>query len=213
MIRQSLIIILLAFCSSLQVKVWAQIPVVIKLDNASFEDEPQTGHVPKGWFDCGFMGETPPDVNPSYPFKVSKEAFQGNTYLGMVTRDNNTWEAIGQELKTPLMKDVVYTFSIYLARSSTYESISRKTGEIVNYDTPVRFQIWAGNLSCRKEELLVITEPIKSIEWERFDFLFTPQSDYSYFILEAFYENSPTPIYNGNILVDNASDIIPKKNN
>lgn len=213
MIKRILFFSFFSICCITISFVFGQKPVVIKLDNPSFEDYPQVGHQPAGWFDCGFMGETPPDINPTNQFEVLKEAFHGNTYLGMVSRDNNTWEAIGQELKTPLMKDVVYAFSIYLARSETYKSQSRKTGENVNFDSPVIFQIWAGNLWCRKEELLGKTEPIKSKEWERFDFLFTPKSDYGYFILEAFYSDYPLKVYNGNILVDNASDIIPKKNN
>jgi outer membrane protein OmpA-like peptidoglycan-associated protein len=211
MVIRTLFITLFALCSSLQTAVFAQKPVVIKLDNPSFEDLPQAGHQPTGWFDCGFAGETPPDVNPNTQFHVSKSAFNGNTYVGMVTRDNNTWEAVGQRLKTPLMKGVAYTFSIYLARSETYESQSRATGRNVNYVTPATLRVWAGSGYCAKEEMLAETEPISSATWQKFSFKFTPKTSHNYFMIEAFYKVPTLFPYNGNILVDNASDIEPEK--
>ncbi len=211
MVKRTLFIALFALCSSLQTAVFAQKPVVIKLDNPSFEDLPQAGHQPAGWFDCGFAGETPPDVNPTNQFKVSKNAYQGNTYIGMVTRDNNTWEAVGQRLKTPLMKGVTYTFSIYLARSEIYMSQSRATGRDVNYVTPATLRVWAGSGYCAKEEMLAETEPISAATWQKFSFKFTPKGTHNYFMIEAFYKVPTLFPYNGNVLVDNASDIVPEK--
>ena len=210
MIKRIFFITLFAACSSLQITALAQKPVVIKLDNPSFEDYPQAGHQPSGWFDCGFAGETPPDVNPTGQFKVSKNAYHGSTYVGMVTRDNNTWEAIGQRLKTPLMKGVTYTFSIYLARSEIYMSQSRATGRDVNYITPATLRIWGGSGYCSKEEMIAETEPVSAATWQKFNFKFTPKANHSYFMIEAFYKVPTLFPYNGNVLVDNASDIVPE---
>ena len=210
MIKRIFFITLFAACSSLQITALAQKPVVIKLDNPSFEDYPQAGHQPSGWFDCGFAGETPPDVNPTGQFKVSKNAYHGSTYVGMVTRDNNTWEAIGQRLKTPLLKGVTYTFSIYLARSEIYMSQSRATGRDVNYITPATLRIWGGSGYCSKEEMIGETEPISAATWQKFNFKFTPKANHNYFMIEAFYKVPTLFPYNGNVLVDNASDIVPE---
>ncbi len=210
MIKRIFFIAFIAFCSGLHDTALAQKPVIIKLDNPSFEDYPQAGHQPAGWFDCGFAGETPPDVNPTGQFKVSKNAYNGTTYVGMVTRDNNTWEAIGQRLKSPLLKGVTYTFSIYLARSEIYMSQSRATGRDVNYITPATLRIWAGSGYCSKEEMIAETEPVSGATWQKFNFKFTPKSNHNYFMIEAFYKVPTLFPYNGNVLVDLASDIVPE---
>ena len=74
----------------------------IELNNPSFEDFARASKEPRGWYDCGFPGETPPDVQPSGGFEVFKPAYEGRTYLGMVVRDNDTWESVAQRLSRPL---------------------------------------------------------------------------------------------------------------
>lgn len=191
--------------------VLGQKPVEIKLDNPSFEDYPRIGFAPKGWLDCGFDGETPPDTNPTGMFGVSKKAYHGATYLGMVARDNNTWESVEQKLKSPLLQDVTYTFSLYLAQSKMYNSQSRLTLKDVNYNTPAILRIWASSNRCNRKELLAQSPPIESTNWEKYDFTFTPKSNYDYFLIEVFYKARTVFPYNGHILVDKASDIVPEK--
>jgi outer membrane protein OmpA-like peptidoglycan-associated protein len=210
MLKRTLIAyFLIAFCAC-TLPVFGQKPVVIKLDNPSFEDYPQAAHTPQGWFDCGFAGESAPDVQPSGTFSVNKPAFHGSTYLGMVVRDNNTWEAIGQRLKSPLLKGVTYTFSLYAARSELYMSKSQLTGKDANYITPATVRIWAGSGYCAKEEMLDETEPVSEGTWKKFTFKFTPKATLSYFMVEGFYKVPTLFPYNGNVLVDNASDIVPE---
>jgi outer membrane protein OmpA-like peptidoglycan-associated protein len=201
---------LVAFCAC-ALPVLGQKPVTIKLDNPSFEDYPQAAHTPQGWFDCGFAGESAPDVQPSGTFSVNKPAFHGSTYLGMVVRDNNTWEAIGQRLKSPLLKGVTYTFSLYAARSELYMSKSQLTGKDANYITPATVRIWAGSGYCAKEEMLDETEPVSEGGWKKFTFKFTPKVTLNYFMIEGFYKVPTLFPYNGNVLIDNASDIVPEK--
>lgn len=191
--------------------IFSQKPVTIKLDNPSFEDYPQAAHTPQGWNDCGFPGESPPDVQPNATFRVTKTASHGNTYLGLVVRDVQTWEAIGQRLKTPLLKGVNYTFSLDLARSELYESQSQATKKNVNYITPVIVRIWAGSGYCTKTEMLDETEAISSNNWNRHTFKFTPRATHTHFMIEAYYKIPTLFPYNGNILIDNAGDIVPEE--
>jgi outer membrane protein OmpA-like peptidoglycan-associated protein len=200
---------LIAFCAC-TLPVFGQKPVIIKLDNPSFEDFPGAAHTPQGWFDCGFAGESAPDVQPSGSFSVNKPAFHGSTYLGMVVRDNNTWEAIGQRLKSPLLKGVTYTFSLNASRSELYMSKSQLTGKDANYITPATVRIWAGSGYCAKEEMLDETEPVSEGNWKKFTFKFTPKMTLNYFMIEAFYKVPTLFPYNGNVLIDNASDIVPE---
>jgi outer membrane protein OmpA-like peptidoglycan-associated protein len=182
----------------------------IELRNPSFEDFARHSYTPKGWYDCGFENESPPDVHPAQSggeFKVTQAAFDKNTYLGLVVRDNETWEAVGQRLRVPLRKGKCYEFSIQIARSILYRSQSRITSEAANYATPCRLRIWAGNSYCNRAFLLGETKEITNTRWLRRDFKFEPDSDYYYIMFEAYYKTPILAPYNGNILLDNSSGI------
>ena len=113
-------------------------PELIQLINPSFEDMPRHSKAPRAWSDCGFKGESAPDIQPSGIFSVTKPAADGNTYLGLVVRDNDTWESVGQELSKPLEKGKCYSFSISLCRSELYISISRLSDQTANYTAPAK---------------------------------------------------------------------------
>jgi outer membrane protein OmpA-like peptidoglycan-associated protein len=186
----------------------------IQLKNASFEDFPIQGKSPRGWTDCGFPGETPPDVqpsgNPSFAFfDVIKEPQDGSTYLGLVVRDNETWEMVSQRLDVPLEPGKCYEFSLYIARSEFYVSPSRTTSTRTNYTTPATMRIWGGSGYCNKRELLDGTKEIINTRWLKYEFRFEPTERHTYILLEAFYKTPTLFPYNGNVLVDNASAIVP----
>ncbi|MEL6925740.1 MAG: hypothetical protein AAFO94_16970, partial [Bacteroidota bacterium] len=88
----------------------------IEMYNPSFEDMPRASRQPRGWLNCGWSDESPPDVQPDTTFAVSQEPYHGKTYLGMVTRDNDTWESIGQRLSKELEPGQKHTERITLAR-------------------------------------------------------------------------------------------------
>lgn len=181
----------------------------IRLFNSSFEDTPQHSIPPRGWSDCGFPGETPPDVHPTTQFNVLRPAYSGRTYLGMVTRDNDTWEAVQQRLPSPIVGNQCYSFSIYLCRSDTYTSATRSNpNDLASFTEPVKLRVWGSSGYCEKKELLGESAPVKNIQWERYDFKFEPGRSHNFIILEAFYK---TPIlfpYNGNLLLDGATEIV-----
>ncbi len=184
----------------------------IFLTNPSFEDLPQHSKPPRGWYDCGFAGESPPDVQPSGEFGVVKPAYDGQSYLGMVVRDNDTWEAVSQRLSSPLQKGQCYSFSIYLARSELYISYSRLPGNSnreANYITPAKLRIYGGFDYCDKQYMLAETNLVINERWIEFNFKFEPIADYTHLIFEAFYKTPTLFPYNGNILIDKASAIEP----
>jgi outer membrane protein OmpA-like peptidoglycan-associated protein len=186
----------------------------IPLFNKSFESPPKAGDSPIGWLDSGvFPMESPVDVQPGN-FEVDQLPNHGRSYLGMVARATNTWEMVGQELYRVLEKEKCYTFSIYLARSLKYISpqiLGFK--DKVNYDQPLILKIWGGAVINKKDELLGQTNPIKHSDWRQYSFTLKPKSTHRYFVLEAYYTTSSKKPYNGNIILDNASDIVecPKK--
>jgi len=191
----------------------------IYLQNPSFEDVPRRGGEDflrgiEGWFDCGliqFKGESPPDIHPTpnSVWEVDKYAMDGDTYLGMVVRDNESYEAISQKLSSPLLEGVCYSFSILLSRSPKYISLSRQTEEETNYNTPAVLRIWGANKFCGRSRLLATSEPVDNDQWRQFNFKFKPKDDFSYIVLEAFYKTPALNLYSGHILVDGASEIVP----
>ena len=188
----------------------------IQLINPSFEGTPADGtldgHLPTGWYDCGFPGETVPDVHPQVgggSFQVEKPAFHGNTYMGLVVRENDTWEMVSQRLSTALQSGNCYEFSIHLCRSELYLSPSRMNAEKVNYTIPAKLRIWGGSGYCNRAELLAESSLVVNTRWLEYNFRFEPKQKHTHIVFEAFYK-TPTPFpYNGNLLLDNASAIIP----
>lgn len=183
----------------------------IPLKNPSFEDAPRHSHVPQGWEDCGFEGETPPDVQPNGEFGVVKEAAHGNTYLGLVLRDNDTWECAAQPLAQPLLADTCYQLVLKACRSEVYKSISRAFGQLANYDTPAVIRIWGGYVDKEKDgfEMLAETEPVANTDWQEYRLTFTSTAPYDYLYVEAYFDQGRPIPYNGNVLVDDLSDIVP----
>lgn len=184
---------------------------VIPLTNGSFEDLPKQSQSPRGWSDCGFPGESPTDVHPasdslSY-WEVQQPPADGKTYLGMVVRDNETYESISQYLPAPLTPGNCYEMEISLCRSKIYISQSRMTGRTENYDEPVVLRIYGGTSICRPSELLYESPPVTNFDWETYNISFEANGTYRTITLEAFYNTPVLFPYNGNLLVDNASSI------
>ncbi len=197
---------------------WSQ--QVIKLENPSFEDFPQHSTPPSGWTNCGFADESPPDVQPSGQWGVFWPAMDGNTYLGMVTRENETYESVGQRLNGILWAGTCYQISFFLCKSPVYFSgvnvgsgDEKFTSSIRNFVTPIKLRIWGGNDMCNKEELMGETGLVTNNEWERYYIKLSPsKGNYRYIFLEAYYETPTFFPYNGNVLVDEASDIVALEN-
>ncbi len=211
--RSSVFLLLLPFIFISQNLLSQGDPIV--LINPSFEgiagEGSLNGVLPRGWFDCGFPGETVPDVHPKEgsAFQVTKEPFDGNTYIGMVVRENDTWERISQRLSTPMEGGKCYEFSISLCRSELYVSLSRLDGEMKNYTKPAKLRIWGGSSYCERNELLAESSLVANTRWLKYDFRFEPSQTHNFIVFEVFYKTpSPFP-YNGNILLDDASNIIP----
>ncbi|MEI6407835.1 MAG: hypothetical protein WCR52_00495 [Bacteroidota bacterium] len=200
MIRKHLILFtLVLFCASLTAQ------RTITLSNPSFEGTPGPNSAPDGWIDCGKSKESPPDIQPG-AFDVVLPAFDGKTYLGLVTRDNDTWEAVGQALQEPLRTGHFYVLKIALAHSPKYLSSSRLTLQKVNFTAPVVLRIWGGTQSCDKGELLAESSLINDSEWKEHSFDLSPtKKDWDYLILEAYYKTPVNFPYNGNLLLDRVS--------
>jgi len=162
--------------------------------NASFEGEPRDATVPRGWMIC--TEGTTPDILPG-PWGVYTEPTDGDTYVGLITRDNGTFESIGQKLTEKLHKGTCYEMSLDVARSDMY----------AEYHDPIKLRIWCGKKKCERGQLILETDFITNTEWRKIKFKFTAESDMQYIILEAFYKEGSFS-HRGNVLIDNVSPIM-----
>ncbi len=184
------IIIILIASLSFSLSLQAQ----VNLDNASFEGKPNDAEMPNGWHGCN-PGSTP-DILPG-PWGVALEASNGNTFMGLITRDNGEWESVGQRLKKPLKAKECYAFTLDLAHSRTYN----------NYNNPIKLKIWGGRTICSKDQLLTESKVISHSDWETYEFFITPEGTINYIIFEAFFGDDQVKSWKGNILIDNCSEI------
>ena len=191
--------------------VFGQYTDTVFVSNGSFEDIPRNGseRIPiSGWYDCGvlrFPSETPPDIHPGGFWANEVNASHGKTYLGMVVRDNDSYEGVGQRLSQVLQKGKCYDFTLQLAQSSKYWSKSKLTNEDVNYIRPCVVRIWGGNGFCTTKELLAESAPVNHEEWKTYEFTFKPKEDYRYILVEAYYKTPVILPYNGHLLMDKMS--------
>ncbi len=167
---------------------------IITLDNASFEGEPQDATLPQGWFAVE-LGTTP-DIMPGI-WGVTKEATEGDTYIGLITREDGSFESIGQRLEAPLEKGVCYSFFLDLARSKTY----------AGYNFPVRLRVYAGTKKGKRSQLLWSSPTVEDEDWETHEVKFTAKKNLNYIIIEAYFGEGLLFHYNGNILVDGLTPI------
>lgn len=197
----------------------------IVIANPSFEGIPHSGgadfrKIPK-WEDCGrltFKRETPPDLHNSQDpataldrnksFGVAKRSSDGRTFLGMVARDNETYESVTQRLSAPIEAGKCYSFSIDLCHSDVYISPYPKRDISKSYTEPIVLRIYGGSTYCNKRELLAESEKVSNTDWEQYDFKFEPENSHRFLTLVAFYKTPVLIPYNGNLLLDNASNIV-----
>jgi outer membrane protein OmpA-like peptidoglycan-associated protein len=190
----------------------AQYIDTVYLNNGSFEEIPRNGgefRIPiSGWYDCGalrFPSETPPDIHPGGFWENGVSANHGKTYIGMVVRDNDSYEGVGQRLTSVLEKGKCYEFSVSLAQSPKYWSQSKLTNDKANYIRPSVLRVWGGNGFCTTKELLAESSAINHEEWKTYNFTLKPKEEYRYILVEAYYKTPVILPYNGHILLDNLS--------
>lgn len=188
----------------------------IYLENASFEGHPAAGNTPPGWYDCGFSGHTPPDIQPSINpdsliFGNAFPPYHGQTYLAMVVRNTDSWERVSHPLSSPLKKGEEYHFRIFLARPEYYLS-QNLFGKEAQYTSATVLKVYGGNKACELTELLCQSTPVEQTEWIEHTLTLRPDQDYQWLSLEAFYTYPTLFPNNGCLFLDNCSPIYPASN-
>jgi hypothetical protein len=139
---------------------------------------------------------------------VHQKAVHGKTYAGLVVRDNNTHETLGQALDQPLLAGNCYILRFYTCRSQNFASYSRMTLEPTQFTEPVRLQIWAGNQHCNRQYLLAETQAITDTSWQVNQLVLQPPADCDQLFFSATYHDT-SRFYNGHLMLDHLSPLVP----
>jgi hypothetical protein len=180
-------------------------PDTIFLDNPSFESMPGPSLVPSDWFVYGSPGESPPDTQPGF-FGVKTRPQEGETYLGMVTRDNGTTEGVIQYLDYPMLPGNQYEMSLFLSTSEVLVSNSRKTNETVQYTTPVDLSILGYKAGSNALCMIAKVQKIEHFNWQLYTIPIRPCDTIECIVFSA--SQPYEAAVNGNILIDNCSPIV-----
>ena len=188
--------------------VFGNISAQVTINNPSFEGTPSAAVCPKDWVEG--PGPSTPDLLPGI-LKVEIPPYDGQTYVGLITREDGTCENIAQRLSPPLQSGTCYRFSIYLASHDHYASY--------NEEPPV-LRIWSGKIDPKygttvnpdyleKNRLLASSPPIIGQDWKEYIFQIVPQSNAQWLILEASWSESfcPGNDCRGNLLLDKMSNL------
>lgn len=185
MIKAILSIIVIA----IHISAYSQITVI----NPGLEDTPSDATVPQGWSACAWL--TTPDILPGY-WGVYTEPYEGDTYAGIITREDNTFESFGQRLSAPLMSDTCYQMSLQLAYSNVY----------AGYGKPICLRISISDKLCDETQVIYTSPKVDHEDWRPYRFSFTPSQKAQYILIEAYYSDKPYS-HKGNILIDAISSI------
>ena len=161
------------------------------LNNPGFEDTPQDATTPQGWLAC--EPGTTPDILPGFG-GVNLLPVEGQSFVGLITRKDGSFESIGQQLYPTLTKNKCHEFYIHLAKSRRY----------VGYSKAIQVRIWLADERCEKSQLVYTSPVIKHKKWKRYHVEFTPEQDASYILIEVFTEDQGKK---GHVLIDGISSI------
>ena len=161
--------------------------------NPSLEDQPADATMPSGWFSAS--RNTTPDILPGF-WGVYLDAEDGDSYVGLITRPDGSFESIAQRLSNPIESNSCYIMSLYLAHSDNY------TG----YNQPLKLRVYIANEKNKREQLVYESPLIESEDWEYYQFHIKPEAEAKYLILEA-YNASGKRSSKGNILIDGLSQL------
>lgn len=167
----------------------------VTLSNPSFEGQPADATMPSAWY--AESDGTTPDILPGY-WGVYNDASDGETFIGLITRSDGSFESIGQRLESSLVNDLCYNFKIDLSYSNNYSGFNK----------PIHLKIWVSNKKGERQQLVFKSPLIKHLEWKSYNVEFTTESQMDYIILEAYINDKPVN-HKGNILIDNMTFISP----
>lgn len=142
-------------------------------------------------------GETP-DIQPGL-WEVYTSPVHGNTYVGLVAREDGSREGFFQQLEIPLPEGKCLYLTVALARHPQYSG----------YALPLSLRIRGRKGMHGRIVTLAMSPLITHATWQYYTLEFTPPFEIDQLIFEASWGPGVTQYYRGNILIDHISHIAP----
>lgn len=180
---------------------------IVAFRNASLEGEARANTAPHDWYYCSFPGESPPDIHPKGLYRVRLPADDGETYVGLVCRDNGTFESIGQHLPEPLLAGNCYRWRARVARSRRYQAIARSSLQSNNFAAPVRLVLYGGREACGRETALGRSDRIALGSWSTVVVILRPRATIEHLRIGVVPAEEAAD--NGHVLIDALEPLVP----
>jgi hypothetical protein len=140
-------------------------------------------------------------------YRVQLSAADGQTYVGMVCRDNGTFESIGQQLPTPLAGGQCYRWQGQAARTTRYLSIARSTLRPDDFSAPVRLAFYGGTDACADDYLLGESDSIRFADWQLLTVILRVPATSTHLRIGVL--PFDTTAANGHVLLDHLQPLVP----
>ncbi len=175
--------------------------------------------IPENWSSCGEERAVYIlDGERSRYHKRSLLAASGAYYVGLAINEEGVAGQISIQLSDPLEVNQDYGLSFHTAFAEKYRHwyfASEYEKDTYNYkkylhfkNKPVKLRIWASNDGCEQEELVYQSGLINHVKWQETTIEFNVETNYLFLIFESVFPEGTTRAYNGNILIDDISDVI-----
>lgn len=166
--------------------------------NPSLEGPSMAHVVPAPWVAC--YGS--PDTQPGQ-WGITQAPSNGTSYVSFLhdgMSANGYSEGMTQLLVPAMVANTTYSFTVDLAHTPIYNTAS--PGNCYS-----SLQIWGGNASCARTELLWQSGSFMHTNWQTYNVVFTPTGNWTYIAFEPYYI-TPCSGYI-NCMLDNISCIAP----
>lgn len=187
-----------------------QTPEILKLRNKSFDALNKHFVIPPAWYpQILFLGvKSPKELRLTRFYREEEKSQKGNNHVALSTYFNGTRENIGQKLKYPIIQGHTYKMDIWLAWSPNRTTIhpiqQLHSGE--RDLRPVKLQVYGfHSAEDYSNSLLAETAVVDHTDWKKYTLSWESPGKYQYIYLVATWNGEE--YYNGNILLDNISDI------
>ena len=192
-----------------------------EIRNPSFEGKQARGTVLRSefesniqsWYDTQIQDkkQSAPDIHAHaepHIWEVTAAPSDGNTFLGMVARNDGSYEMIAQELTVPVSQMKCYSFSIDLMKSQTLKSGLNHVVETKNFTSDLKLLILGGNDGFVPDEVLHTSESVGHHDWKTYHISFRPTQQYKNLFLQVRCADSSFDDCLGNLLLDNIKDVL-----
>jgi len=187
-----------------------QTPELLRLRNKSFDAPTKYFVIPPAWYPQKLFlaGKNIKELRLSRFYRKEEKSQKGNTHVALATYANGVRENIGQRLDYPMISGHRYQIEFWLAWSPVRTTV-HPIQSMFHPETglrPVKIQLFGFySQHILANSLLAETTTVDHLDWKKYTLEWNSPGKFEYFYLVATWVGDE--YYNGNILLDNVSDI------